>query len=56
MTEKIFLLLMLKLVQKNTGSNKQVCNHAYSIVLLFACCVYIKKLILEGSHFQEVIG
>lgn len=26
------------------------------IVLLFACCVYIKKLILEGSHFQELIG
>ena len=26
------------------------------IVLLFACCVYIKKLILEGSHFQEMIG
>lgn len=26
------------------------------IVLLFACCVYVKKLILEGSHFQELIG
>ena len=26
------------------------------IVLLFACCVCNKKLILEGSHFQELIG
>lgn len=26
------------------------------IVLLFACCVYVKKLILEGSPFQELIG
>ena len=26
------------------------------IVLLFACLFISKKLILEGSHFQELIG
>ena len=37
--------------------HKQVCNH--DLFRLFFCLLVVfisKKLILEGSHFQELIG